>query len=186
MPSFSTAVAYIGGARHTVLHRCIVAIPWTCHLIAILLLRALITILLRALIAILLLVRGTLLIQITIPLTRWSLVPRLIALLKASALTSITSRGLSLKPLPFSIHLLVLIVNHNSTNHERLEVGVRVGHQLELETIIQTLQKKTLLISIISHLIQSITWQLSKFVMILRHRHRSLLQRSKFLRLQLY
>jgi hypothetical protein len=74
-----------------------------------------------------------------VPLTQWPMVPLLIALLKASALTSITSKGLSLKPLPFSIHLLVLIVNHNSVIHKHLEVGVCIGHQLELETIIQTL-----------------------------------------------
>jgi hypothetical protein len=91
-----------------------------------------------------------------VPLTQRPLVPLLIALLKASVLTSIASRGLSLKPLPFSIHLLALTVNHNSAIHERLEVGVCIGHQLKLETIIQTLQKKMLLISIISHLIRSI------------------------------
>ena len=43
-----------------------------------------------------------------------------------------------------------------------------------------------LLISIISHLIRSVTWQLSKFVMILSYRHRSLFQSSKFLLLELY
>jgi hypothetical protein len=99
----------------------------------------------------------TLRVLTTVPLTRWPLVPLLIALLKANALTSISSRGLSLKPLPFSIHLLALTVNHNSVIHEPLEVGVCIGHQQKLKTIIQTLQKKTLLISIISHLIRSIT-----------------------------
>ena len=43
-----------------------------------------------------------------------------------------------------------------------------------------------LLISIIGHLIQSITWQLSKFVMILSNGHGSLLQSSEFLLLELY
>ena len=47
-------------------------------------------------------------------------------------------------------------------------------------------QKAALLISIISHLIRSITWWLSKLVMVLRYGHGSLLQSSKFLLLYLY
>jgi len=79
------------------------------------------------------------------------------ALLRIGAWTSIASRGLSLNPPLLSLHLLALIVNHNSVIHERLEVGVCIGHKLELETIIQTLKKATMFISIINHRIRSIT-----------------------------
>jgi hypothetical protein len=68
-PNLSTAIAYVGGARHTALHRSIVATPLTCRLIAILLL--------GVYIAIMLLILRTLLVWVTIPLTRWSLVPLL-------------------------------------------------------------------------------------------------------------
>jgi primosomal replication protein N len=38
-------------------------------------------------------------------------------LLKTSALASVVSRYLSLKRLPFGIHLLALVIHHNSTIH---------------------------------------------------------------------
>jgi hypothetical protein len=41
----------------------------------------------------------------------------LIALLETSALVSVASRNLSLKPLPFGIHLLALVIHHNSAIH---------------------------------------------------------------------
>ena len=90
------------------------------------------------------------------PLIRWSLVPLLDALLRVGARTSITPRGLSLKPLLLSLHLFALIVNNNSVVHQVLEIGVCIGHKLELHTIIQPLEKAVLLINIISHLIQSV------------------------------
>ena len=66
---------------------------------------------------------------------------------------SITSRGLALKPPLLGLHLLALVVNNNSAIHQRFEIGVCIGHKLELQTIIQTLEQMALLISIISHLI---------------------------------
>ena len=96
-------------------------------------------------------------ILVAIPLIRWSLVPLLEALLRIGAWTSIASRGLSLKPPLLGLHLFALIINNNSAIHQRLEIGVCIGHKLELQTIIQTLEKAALLISIISHLIRSIT-----------------------------
>jgi ABC-type amino acid transport system permease subunit len=45
------------------------------------------------------------------------LITLLIALLETSALASVASRYLSLKPLPFGIHLLALVVHHNSAIH---------------------------------------------------------------------
>ena len=83
--------------------------------------------------------------------------PLLEALLRIGARTSITPRGLSLKPPLLSLHLFALIVNINGAIHQCLEIGVCIGHKLELQTIIQTLEKEMLLISIISHLIQSVT-----------------------------
>jgi hypothetical protein len=50
-----------------------------------------------------------------IPLARR--IPLLIALLKTSALASVVSRYLSLKPLPFGIHLLALVIHHNRAIH---------------------------------------------------------------------
>ena len=149
MPNFSTTIAYIGGARCTGLHGSVVRCSLSWCLLA--------TLLLGTLIAILLVVQWTLLVRVVILLIRGSLVPLLEALLRVGVRTSITSRGLSLKPPLPSLHLFVLIVNNNSVIHQRLEIGVCIGHKMELQTIIQTLEKVTLLISIISHLIRSVT-----------------------------
>ena len=92
-----------------------------------------------------------------IPLIVWSLVPLLEALLRVGAWMSITPRGLSLKPPLISLNLFALIVNNNSAIHQRLKIEVCIGHKLELQTIIQTLEKAALLIGIISHLIRSVT-----------------------------
>ena len=75
MPFLATEIALIGGVRGTVLHRGIIGIP-------LLLLWALSIVLLGALIASLLLVLGMLLVLITVPLARRSLVPLLIAWLR--------------------------------------------------------------------------------------------------------
>ena len=64
---------------------------------------------------------------------------------------------MSLKPPLLGLHLFALIVNNNSVIHQCLEIRVCVGHKLELQTIVQTLEKMALLISIISHIIQSVT-----------------------------
>ena len=141
-------MAYIGGVGCTALHGSVAGIPLTWSLIAVMLL--------RALVAILLLVLRTLLIQVVVPLIRQPLVPLLEALWRVVALMSVASRGLSQKPPILSFHLLALIINHNSAIHKCLKVGVGVGHQLQVETIIQTLEKAMLLISIICHLIRSV------------------------------
>jgi ABC-type amino acid transport system permease subunit len=55
----------------------------------------------------------------TVPLVRRIplLITLLLALLETSALASVASRHLSLKPHPFGIHLLALVVHHNSAIH---------------------------------------------------------------------
>ena len=69
-----------------------------------------------------------------IPLIRWSLVPLLEALLRVGAQTSIASRGLSLKPPLLGLHLFTLIINDNGAIHQRLKIGVCIGHKLEFES----------------------------------------------------
>ena len=124
MPNFSTMIAYVGGARCTGLHGSVVRHSLSWCLLA--------TLLLGTLIAILLLVRWTLLVRVAlrvltmIPLIGWSLVPLLEDLLRVGARTSITPRGLSLKPPLLGLHLLAFVVNNNSTIHQRLKVGVCV------------------------------------------------------------
>jgi len=148
MPNFSTTIAYVGGTGCTRLHGGVVggSLSWCLRT----------TLLLRALIANLLLVWVALRILTTIPLIGCSLEPLLEALLRIGAWTSIAPRGLSLKPPLLGLHLFALIVNNNDMIHQRLKIGVRIGHKLELQTIIQTLEKAVLLIGIIGHLIQSI------------------------------
>ena len=124
MPNFSTTIAYVGDARCTGLHGGVVGCPLSWCLLA--------TLLLGELIHILLLVRRTLLVLVPIPLIRWSLVPLLEALLRIGVRMGITPRGLSLKPPLLSLHLFALIVNNNSTVLQRLEIGVYIGHKLEL------------------------------------------------------
>ena len=155
MPNFSTMIAYIGGARCTGLHGSVVRHSLVWCLLTSLLLGTLIAILL--LIWWMWLVRIMLRVLNMIPLIAWSLVPRLVALLRVGAQTSIASRGLSLKPPFLSLHLFALIVNNNGAIHQRLKIGVCIRHKLELQTIIQTFEKAALLISIISHFIRSIS-----------------------------
>ena len=121
---FTTAETLIGSARSTSLHGSVVrrSLSWC----------LLTTLLLGKLISILLLVLVALRVLATIPLIRWSLVPLLKALLRIGVRTSITSRGLSLKPHLLGLHLLALIVNNNGVIHQRLKVGVCIGHKLEL------------------------------------------------------
>jgi len=96
-----------------VFHRSIVRRSLSWCLLTTLLLGTLIVI--RLLIRWMLLVRVVLRVLTMIPLIRWSLEPLLEALLRVGAWTSVASRGLSLKPSLLGFHLLVLIVNHNST-----------------------------------------------------------------------
>ena len=124
MPNFSTMIAYIGGARCTGLHGSVVGCSLSWCLLT--------TLLLRTLITNLLLVWVALRILTTIPLTGWSLKPLLEALLRIGTQMSIAPRGLSLKPPLLGLHLLALVVNNNSAIHQRLKIGVGIGHKLEL------------------------------------------------------
>jgi hypothetical protein len=45
----------------------------------------------------------------------------LITLLETSTRTSVTTEGLSLKPFPLGIHLLALVIHHDSVVHKRLK-----------------------------------------------------------------
>ena len=146
---FTIAETLVRSARVTGLHGSVVGRSLSWCLLAILLL--------GTLIAILLLIRVTLRVLTMIPLIGWSLVPLLEALLRVGVRTSITPRGWSLKSPLLGLHLFALIINNNSAVHQRLEIRVCIGYKLELQTIIQTLEKAALLISIISHLIRSIT-----------------------------
>ena len=139
----------VGSARGTGLHESVVRCSLSWCLLA--------TLLLGMLVAILLLVQVALRILTMIPLTGWSLEPLLEALLRVGAWMSITSRGLSLKPPLLGHHLLALVVNNNGAIHQRLKIGIGIGHKLELQTIIQPFEKAALLVSIVSHFIWSIT-----------------------------
>jgi hypothetical protein len=125
---FSTSKIPVRGIGNTSLHESIVGRALTLSLIPTLLRRALVVILwlewgtLRKLIA-----KGDL---TTIPLTRWR--PLLIILLETSTLTSVATEGLSLKPFPLGIHLLALVIHHNSAVHKRLKIRIGIGHQLQL------------------------------------------------------
>jgi hypothetical protein len=126
MTLFPTSKASVGGIGNTSLHGSIVGRALTLSLIP--------TLLRGALVAILRLKRGTLWKLITerdlatIPLTRW--MPLLITLLETSTLTSVATGGLSLKPFPLGIHLLALVIHHNSVVYKRLKIGIGIGHQL--------------------------------------------------------
>ena len=114
MTFFTTTKALAGGAKGTSLHGSVVrrSLSWC----------LLTTLLLRTLISILLLVLVALRILTMIPLTGWSLKPLLEALLRVGAWTSITSRGLSLKPPLLGLHFFTLIVNNNGVIHQCLKV----------------------------------------------------------------
>ena len=126
---FTIEKTLVGGISGTSLQWIVVGCSLACCLLAALLL---------ILLALLELI--TLRVLTMIQLTGWPLVPLLESLLRAGVWMSVASRGLSLKPLLLGLHFLALIVNHNSAIHECLEVGVCIGHKLELETIIQTLK----------------------------------------------
>jgi hypothetical protein len=81
----------------------------------------------------------------------------LITLLEPNTRMSVTTRSLSLNPFPLGIHLLVLVVHHDSAVHKRLKIRISIGHQLQLQSVIQSLQEAALLIIVISHLMWSIS-----------------------------
>ena len=124
MTFFTTTETLVGSARGTSLRGSVLRRPLSWCLLT--------TLLLGALIAILLWVRWTLRVLTIIPLIGWSLVTLLEALLRVGARTSIASRGLSLKSPLLGLHLFALIINNNGTIHQRLKVGVCVGHKLKL------------------------------------------------------
>jgi hypothetical protein len=125
---FPTSETLVGGIGSTGLHWSIIERTLTLRLIP--------TLLRRALVTILWLEWGTLRELIverdltTIPLTRRR--PLLITLLETSTQTSVTTRSLSLKPFPLGIHLLALVIHHDSVVHKRLKVGISIRHQLQL------------------------------------------------------
>jgi hypothetical protein len=92
----------------------------------------------------------------TVPLIGWPMVPLLETLLGVGTLVIVASRGLSLKPPLLGIHFLVLIVNHNRAVHQCLKVRVGVRHELELKAIVQPLEKETLFLVVLSHIIRGI------------------------------
>jgi hypothetical protein len=124
MTIFPTSKTPVEGIGNSSLHGSIVGRALTLSLIP--------TLLLRVLVSILQLKQGTLWKLITereltmIPLTRW--MPLLITLLETSTLTSVATGGLSLKTFPLGIHLLVLVIHHNSAVHKRLKIGIGIGH----------------------------------------------------------
>jgi hypothetical protein len=64
---------------------------------------------------------------------------------------------LPLEPSLLSFHLLVLIINHDCAIHQRLEIRISIRHQLELQSIIESLEETALLILVICHIIRSVT-----------------------------
>ena len=98
----------------------------------------------------------TLRILTTVSLVRWSLIPLLKTLLGIRTRAGVASRSLTLKPSLLGFHLFALIVNHNSAVHQGLKVRVGVGHQLELQAIIKSLEETVLLLLVLSYIIWSI------------------------------
>jgi hypothetical protein len=56
----------------------------------------------------------------------------LITLLETSTRTSVTTRSLSLKLFPLGIHLLALVIHHDSAVHKCLKIEISIGNQLQL------------------------------------------------------
>ena len=121
-------------------------------LVAILLLGTLLV-----LVIVLLVVLETLRKLTTVPLIRWSLTALRESLLRICTWASVAARRLPLELSLLCIHLLALVVDDNSAVHQFLETRVGVAHQLQLQSIIQTLQEETLLVRVPGHLIWSIS-----------------------------
>jgi hypothetical protein len=150
----SIVVACIGVAWSATLDWGIVGHSLTWCLIASLMLLGAMLILVAKLLWILrtLLVRVSLGILTSVPLVGWPLVSLWKTLLWESSRASVATRRLSLELPLLKVHFLTLVIYHNSTIHQFLETGILVGHQLQLESIIQSLQKTTLFVRIPSHL----------------------------------
>jgi hypothetical protein len=144
---FSTTVACIGVIGCTTLHWSIVGHSLACCWITSLLRGALITKLLLVLRALLELV--TLRILTMVSLVRWSMTPLLKTLLGIGTRACVASKSLPLKPPLLGFHLFTLIVDHNSAVHQGLKVRVGVGHQLELQAIIKSLEETVLLLLVL-------------------------------------
>jgi len=161
----SAAVTGIGiAAGCCTLARSIVGHSLACCLVARLLLGALLTLIsvlllgtLLVLVAVLLVVLRTLWKLTTVPLIWWPLVPLRESLLRVCTWASVAARRLPLELSLLCVHHLMLVVDDNSTVHQFLETTVGVAHQLELQSIIQSLQKEALLVRVPGHLIWSIS-----------------------------
>jgi len=161
----STAVTGIGvAAGCCTLARSIVGHSLAWCLVADLLLGALLTLIailllgmLLVLVAVLLVVLRALRKLTTAPLTWWPLIALRESLLRVCTRASVAARGLSLELSLLCVHLLALVVDDNSAVHQFLETRIGVAHQLQLQSIIQALQEKTLLVTVPGHLIWSIS-----------------------------
>jgi hypothetical protein len=97
------------------------------------------------LVAKLLWVLRTLLVQVPlgvlafVPLVGCPLVPLRKTLLWESSRVSVATRRLSLELPLLEVHFLALVIYHNGTIHQFLEISILIGHQLQLESIIQPL-----------------------------------------------
>ena len=140
---FAIAKTLVGSVRCTSLHGGVVGHALVGYLL---------TTLLLLLLALLELVG--LQVLTTVPLIRQPLVPLLETWVWVGTLASVTSRGLPLKPPFLGVHLLALIVNHNSVVHQCMEIRVGVRHEPELKTIVQPLEKEMLLLVILSYIIR--------------------------------
>jgi hypothetical protein len=119
-----------------------------------------------------------------VPLVGWPLIPLQKTLLWESSRASVATRRLSLELPLLEVHFLALVIYHNGTIHQFLETGILVGHQLQLESIIQSLQETTLFVRIPGHLSRGISRQLGKLVVVLRHRHGLLFESLELFLLQ--
>jgi hypothetical protein len=117
------------------------------------------------------LVRVPLGVLASVPLVGWPLVSLWKTLLWERSRASVATRRLPLELPLLEVHFLTLVIYHNGTIHQFLETGILVGHQLQLESIIQSLQKTALFVRIPGHLSRCISRQLGKLVVVLRHRH---------------
>ena len=151
---FSASVTGIRIVGCTTFHRSIVGHSLACCRIAGLLRGTLIPKLLLVLRALLELV--LLRVLTTVSLVSWSLIPLLETLLGISTWVSVASRSLPLEPSLLSFHLLALIINHDCAIHQRLEVRISIRHQLELQSIIESLEETALLILVIHYIIRSV------------------------------
>jgi hypothetical protein len=120
----------------------------------------------------------------SVPLVGWPLVSLWKTLLWESSRASVATRRLSLELPLLEFHFLTLVIYHNGPIHQFLKTGILVGHLLQLESIIQSLQKTTLFVRILGHLSRGISRQLGKLVAVLRHGHGPLFESPELFLLQ--